>query len=98
MLHADLQVFRKSEFGISVEFTDLNLPIMVYLITRNIGVLNRGNFAYLDRWISAYAGASIAYISKNGVSSKMRTLQFWRLFLWGRYCRGYAMFSAVLVF
>jgi uncharacterized membrane protein (DUF441 family) len=73
MLHADLQVFRKSEFGISVEFTDLNHPIMVYLITRNIGVLNRGNFAYLDRWISVYAGVSIAYISKNGVSSKMRT-------------------------
>jgi hypothetical protein len=56
MLHADLQVFRKSEFGISVEFTDLNHPIMVYLIPRNIGVLNRRNFAYLHRGISAYAG------------------------------------------
>ena len=43
---------------------------MVYLIPRNTGVLNRRNFAYLDRGISAYAGVSIAYMSKNGVSSK----------------------------
>ena len=70
---------------------------MVYLIPRNIGVLNRGNFAYLDRWISVYAGVSIAYITKNVESSKMRTLQFWRLFLWGRYCRGYVENSVVLL-
>jgi hypothetical protein len=54
--YADLQVFRKSEFGISVEFTDLNHPIMVYLIPRNIGVLNRRNFAYLHKGNSPYVG------------------------------------------
>ena len=32
---------------------------MVYLIPRNTGVLNRRNFAYLDRGISAYAGLHI---------------------------------------
>jgi hypothetical protein len=52
MLHADLQVFKKSEFGISVEFTDLNHPIMVYLN-------HARNFGYVDRGISAYAGLHI---------------------------------------
>ena len=66
---------------------------MVYLIPRNTGVLNRRNFAYLDRGISPYAGL---HIQKWGII-KTRTLQFWRLFLWGRYCRGYVENSAVLL-
>jgi hypothetical protein len=70
MLHADLQVFRKSEFGISVEFTDLNHPIMVYLNPCNIGVLNRRNLAYLDRGISAYAGVSMLTYPKMGYRQK----------------------------